>query len=171
EATFNGGRKVDRIIPTRKGMDPRDPRQMARLTRKIRKTGAVLVVFDTLHRCCPGMEENSSREVGLAFGAFQKLKDDTECAVAVLAHTGYEGKHARGSSSQEDDADDAYLIERGENDDSPRTLIRTKNKEGKATTRQTLVLRNVDPFDTTGESAAYVTLADQGDGFLMARPK
>ncbi|MDT0387913.1 AAA family ATPase [Streptomyces dubilierae] len=170
EQTFNGGRRVENLITTRKGMDPRKPKQMAKLTRKIKKAGAVLVVFDTLHRCCPGMDENSAKEVGEAFGALERIKDETGCAVAVLHHTGYEGKRARGSSSQEDDADDAYVIERQDDGEGPRTLTRTKSKEGPHGQTYSLVLKNVDPFDADGDSPAYVTLADQ-DGAVMSRPR
>jgi hypothetical protein len=171
---FNKGKPVRNLITTPKGLDPRKPGDMARLVRQIRKTGAVMVVFDTLHRCAPGMEENSNKDLGEAFGALQKLKDETGVTVLVLHHTGYSGEHARGASSQEDDADDAYIIKLGydgkSEDRSPltaRILKRSKSKEGEAGEEFPLKLVTIEgnKFDrATGN--AYITLPDPAEAFL-----
>jgi hypothetical protein len=171
---FNKGKPVRNLITTPKGLDPRKPGDMAKLVRQIRKTGAVMVVFDTLHRCAPGMEENSNKDLGEAFGALQMLKDETGVTVLVLHHTGYSGEHARGASSQEDDADDAYVIrlgEDGKSDDrspgTPRILKRSKSKEGEAGEEFRLKLVTIEgnKFDpATGN--AYITLPDPAEAFL-----
>ncbi len=167
---FNDGQPVTRLTVTPKGIDPRDPKQMAKLTRQVQKTGAKAVFFDTLHRCAPDMDENSSGDKGqgAVMKGLQKLKDDTGCTVVMLAHTGYEGVHARGSSSQEDDADDAYVIKfYGDPEDrsigNPRILHRRKSKEGEA--GQTYHLRFIqvpgpDPFQPSKDSTGYITLGD-----------
>ncbi|WP_276327103.1 AAA family ATPase, partial [Streptomyces viridochromogenes] len=176
ETAVNDGREVTDLIVTPKGLDPRSSKDMARLTRKIKRSGAVMVVFDTLHRCAPGMEENSNKELGEAFGALQRLKDETGVCVLVLHHTGYEGKHARGASSQEDDADDAYVIKFGGDPEdrsptNPRILVRRKSKEGEAGEELRLKLTTVpapgqDPFDGRAGALAYVTVEPPEESFL-----
>lgn len=181
EGAVNGGREVTDLIVTPKGLDPRSRKDMARLIRKIKRSGAVMVVFDTLHRCAPGMEENSNKELGEAFGALQRLKDETGVCVLVLHHTGYEGKHARGASSQEDDADDAYVIKFGgdpedRSPDNPRILVRRKSKEGEAGEELPLELAAAplpgsDPFNDRAGAGAYVTLRDPAEAFTAARAR
>ncbi|WP_345568800.1 AAA family ATPase [Streptomyces plumbiresistens] len=168
EGAMNGGREVTGLIVTPKGLDPRSSKDMARLTRKVKRSGAVMVVFDTLHRCAPGMEENSNKELGEAFGALQRLKDETGVCVLVLHHTGYEGKHARGASSQEDDADDAYVIKFGGDPEdrsptNPRILVRRKSKEGEAGEELRLKLKEAEWFEGDG---AYVTVEPPEESFL-----
>jgi hypothetical protein len=163
ETVFNGGRQAENLIVTPKGLNPTKPDDMAKLRRRVIATGAKVVFFDTLHRCAPGIEENSAKDQGAVMDGIQKLKDDTGCTVVMLAHTGYEGAHARGSSSQEDDADDAYVIKlAGDPEDrsptNPRILKRRKSKEGESGEEFPLVLRTVDPFGGDSESGAYVTL-------------
>lgn len=163
ETVFNGGRQADDLIVTPKGLNPTRPEDMAKLRRRVLATGAKVVFFDTLHRCAPGIEENSAKDQGAVMDGIQKLKDDTGCTVVMLAHTGYEGAHARGSSSQEDDADDAYVIKlAGDPEDrsptNPRVLKRRKSKEGESGEEFPLVLRTVDPFGGDAEAGAYVTL-------------
>ncbi|WP_326571356.1 AAA family ATPase [Actinacidiphila glaucinigra] len=171
---FNGGQPVRNLIVTPRGLDPREPGDMAKLTRQVKKVGAVMVVFDTLHRCAPGMDENSNKDMGLAFSGIQKLKDDTGVTALVLHHTGYAGDRARGASSQEDDADDAYSIRLGVDGKAedrapgtPRILKRRKSKEGEAGDEFRLKLVKVphDPFDpASGE--AYVALMDPAESFV-----
>lgn len=163
ETTFNGGREAENLIVTPKGINPTKPEDMAKLRRRVLASGAKVVFFDTLHRCAPGIEENSAKDQGAVMDGIQKLKDETGCTVVMLAHTGYEGQHARGSSSQEDDADDAYVIKlAGDPEDrsptNPRVLKRRKSKEGESGEEFPLVLRTVDPFGGDAESGAYVTL-------------
>ncbi len=68
---------------------------MEKLAELVKRVRPVLVVFDTLHRCAPGLEENSNKEAGEVFGVFQAIRDATGAAVLVLHHTGHEGKRAR----------------------------------------------------------------------------
>ena len=169
EAEYNGGKEIAGLIVTRKGMNPRDPQQMHQLTRKVQETGAVLVVFDTLHRCTPGMRENDADAVGVAFAGIQKLKNDTDATVMVLHHTGYEGMHARGSSAQEDDADDAFVIKLGGNgeDRGPeisRTLCQRKTKEGATDQKWELEFVSEDPFNDGTKASGFVRVS-AGTGF------
>jgi hypothetical protein len=179
ESTFNGGRQAENLIVTPKGINPTKPEDMAKLRRRVLATGAKIVFFDTLHRCAPGIEENSAKDQGAVMDGIQKLKDETGATIVMLAHTGYEGAHARGSSSQEDDADDAYVIKlAGDPEDraptNPRILKRRKSKEGESGEEFPLALRTVDPFGGDAESGAYVTLMSsvfeaQEEGRAQAR--
>lgn len=173
ERAFNDGQLTRRLIVTPRGLDPRDPKDMAKLTRRIVATDAKLVIFDTLHRCAPGLDENNSNDqgIGSVIKGLQRVKDQTDCSMLMLAHTGHEGIRARGSSSQEDDADDAYVIQlAGDPEDrspnNPRVLIRRKSKEGEAGQRYPLMLRThpgEDPFNPRDNGGAYITLADPDD--------
>lgn len=174
ERAFNDGELTRRLIVTPRGLDPRDPQDMAKLTRRILSTDAKLVIFDTLHRCAPGLDENSSSEQGLGsvIKGLQRVKDQTDCSIMMLAHTGHSGERARGTSAQEDDADDAYVIQlAGDPEDrspqNPRVLIRRKSKEGEAGQRYPLILRThpgEDPFNPGANGGAYVSLGDGEDG-------
>ena len=135
EKGVNDGAPAADIHVTRSGIDPRNPALMSRLTQKVTKLGAKLVVFDTLHRCTPGFEENSNKEAGEIFGALQRLKDATGCTVLALHRTGHAGERARGAFGMERYSDDAYVISlKGDPEDrspsNPRVLVRRKSKEG-----------------------------------------
>ncbi len=164
ESVFNGGQLARNLIVTPKGINPTKPEDMAKLRRRVLATGAKIVFFDTLHRCAPGIDENLAKDQGAVMEGIQKLKDQTGATVVMLAHTGYSGEHARGSSAQEDDADDAYVIKfAGDPEDrsptNPRILHRRKSKEGEAGEQYPLLLRTVDPFGGDPNGGAYVTLA------------
>ena len=164
ESVFNGGREAENLIITPKGLNPTKPEDMIKLKRHILSTGAKIVFFDTLHRCAPGIEENSAKDQGAVMDGIQGVKDATGATIVMLAHTGYAGERARGSSAQEDDADDAYVIQfAGDPEDrsptNPRVLKRRKSKESEAGEEFPLLLRTVDPFGGDSEAGAYVTLA------------
>lgn len=59
-----------------------------------------LIVLDTLARCIPGADENSSRDMGLANASLNKIQRAfPTAAIIVLHHTGKSGAGARGSSA------------------------------------------------------------------------
>lgn len=92
----------------------------------------VLIVIDTLHKCAPGVDENSSRDMSVILDAATRLRETFEATVLFVHHTGHAGTHSRGSSSLEDDADTVWLINRGD-DTGPgvqRTLVHRKTKRG-----------------------------------------
>lgn len=178
EKHFNRGERTKDLIVTEKGVDPRSTADTDCLIRKVKETGAALVVFDTMHRCMPGLDENSNTDFGAMFGELERIKNETGATVLVLHHTGHSGDRARGASSIEQDADDAYVIslKTANPDDNgphvPRVLIRRKSKEGEADEkfRLQLVKVPVDPFEPAGQSNAYVTLEDPAQAFLRSVP-
>lgn len=108
---------------------------VAEIRELIASTGARLVVFDTLHRCAPGVEENSAKEMGVVIDRVASLRDDTGCTVLLLHHTGHEGRRARGSSVNEDDIDSSFVVrltgdEEDRSMDNQRVLEHRKRKDG-----------------------------------------
>lgn len=94
-----------------------------------------MIVWDTLHRVAPGIEENSSKEAGQAIDALSDMRERYDCTQLVDHHTGHGGQRARGSSSWEDDFDGSWVIKLGGDgeDRSPtnqRTMEHRKVKDG-----------------------------------------
>jgi|GEM_PF-3087265 len=58
-----------------------------------------LVVIDTFHRCFPGGDENSSRDVGIAIAHADRIKADLGCCVLLVHHTRKDGDTERGSTA------------------------------------------------------------------------
>ncbi len=123
---------------------------------RIRETDAGLVVFDTFHRCAPGVEENSAKEMGAVVDRVASLRDDTGCTALLLHHTGHAGERARGSSVNEDDLDTSWVVRlAGDQEDrgprNPRVLHHRKVKDGELCEPVPLALVTVP-----GTGSAYV---------------
>jgi AAA domain-containing protein len=59
-----------------------------------------LTIIDTIHRCTPGMEENSARDVGRLIESFDQIRDATNGHVHGEHHTGKDATRGmRGSSA------------------------------------------------------------------------
>lgn len=70
-----------------------------------------LVVVDTLARAAPGVEENSSKEMGVVIAACDYVKDALECTVMPIHHAGKdEAKGLRGSSAIHGAVDASFHI-------------------------------------------------------------
>src|SRR6185369_15499141 len=52
----------------------------------VTKIKPVLIIVDTLHRCIPGAEENSSRDIGEVVGFATQLQAKYRTAVLFLHH-------------------------------------------------------------------------------------
>jgi hypothetical protein len=59
----------------------------------------VLIIVDTLHRCIPGAEENSSKDIGTVVGFATKLQDESRAAVLFLHHPPKSDPAGRGRGS------------------------------------------------------------------------
>ena len=58
-----------------------------------------LMVIDSLQSATRGADENSSKEIGAAFGVLQRLAKECDLTIIVIAHNGRDGgRHARGTS-------------------------------------------------------------------------
>jgi hypothetical protein len=63
------------------------------------RIGPALVVIDTQARVTVGMEENSSKDMGLYIEAVRSIREVTGACVLSIHHTGRAGGDARGSSA------------------------------------------------------------------------
>lgn len=125
----------------------------------IKRTGAKLVVFDTLHRSSPGVEENSAKEMGVVIDRVASLRDETGCSVLLLHHTGHNGERARGSSVNEDDIDSSFVVKLNNGDEdrsmgNTRILEHRKRKDGELCEPTPLMLVPV-----LGTDSAYIDVS------------
>lgn len=90
--------------------------------------GADVVMIDTLNRAAPDMDENSSRDMGMALEGCKQLQALTGGLVALVAHTGKDvTKGLRGHSSLFAALDAAIEVSR---DDTQRQWKSGKVKDG-----------------------------------------
>lgn len=59
----------------------------------------VLIIFDTQARITVGVEENSSKEMGLVVARMDQLRAVTKACVTLIHHQGLQGDHGRGSTA------------------------------------------------------------------------
>lgn len=159
EEAHNDGRQVpdDRlhIYDGRINLGDREPGgDVGFLTALIREIRPVLVVIDTLHKCAPGMDENSSKDMSLILDVAAELRETFGITVLFNHHTGHAGTHSRGSSSIEDDADTVWLTTRGDETgpEVQRTLVHRKVKNGPTLPDIPIVLKKAagDVYVTEG---------------------
>lgn len=111
--------------------------------------GAV-VFIDTLNAAAPGLDENSSRDMGLILEAAKKLQQITKGLVVIVHHSGKDAsKGLRGHSSLYAAMD--AVVEVGRNGDS-RYWRLAKSKEGRDGIRRGFRLKSVGlGYDEDGE--------------------
>lgn len=79
-----------------------DPERVHRFVAEIKGRGVkpALVVIDTAARNMLGLDEQSSKDIGLFVSAMDYIKEQLKCAVLVVHHTGKDASRgARGSSA------------------------------------------------------------------------
>lgn len=111
--------------------------------------GAV-VFIDTLNAASPGLDENSSRDMGLILEAAKRLQQITKGLVVIVHHSGKDtSKGLRGHSSLYAAMD--AVLEVGRNGDS-RFWRLAKSKEGRDGIRRGFRLKSVGlGYDADGE--------------------
>lgn len=97
----------------RMGLDPEDragvivipeavqssERRWALLTRQVAELAPAMVVLDTQARITEGVNENDAGEMGVAIGAWERLRAATGACVVLVHHRGLTGAHGRGSTA------------------------------------------------------------------------
>jgi uncharacterized membrane protein len=58
-----------------------------------------LIIYDTLARCGVGLDENSSRDMGILVDNIERIRRQTGAAQQIVHHTGKSGDMERGSSA------------------------------------------------------------------------
>lgn len=104
-----------------------------------------LLVLDTMRRMTPGIEENSSTEMGAAMAQVDGIRERQQCSILWVHHTGHIGSRTRGTSSIEDDSDICWIIELESGDsrqaDNKRILKQRKVKDGELAADRVLVFK------------------------------
>ena len=77
----------------------RDASFQEELQRIVSEVRPVVIIVDTLHRCIPGAEENSSRDLGEVVGFATRLQADSGAAVLFLHHPPKSDPDGRGRGS------------------------------------------------------------------------
>jgi len=137
ESVYNRGAKVpdERLIVVGGVVNLRHGGDMDAVSELCNEVTPKMVVWDTLHRCAPGVEENSNTEMGAVINALDRVRERHRCTQLVNHHTGHSGARGRGASAIEDDFDNSWVIKLGgDNEDrsakNPRTLEHRKIKDG-----------------------------------------
>lgn len=112
------------------------------------KVGPVGIVFDTLHKCIPGLDEQNSEDMSEPLYRANRLREELGATVLFDHHTGHSGERSRGSSALEDDIDTSWVIRlSGDQEDrSPenqRVMIHRKAKDREQLDEIPLLLRSV----------------------------
>ena len=86
------------ILPTHVNL-PHDPERMD-LIDSLKDSPPVLVFLDTLARCSGGLDENSTKDMGILVTAADQVRERLDCALLFVHHTGKDtALGARGSSA------------------------------------------------------------------------
>jgi len=153
ELAFNQGAQVpdDMLYVLEGRIRLNDHDEVKLFHQLIKPLNPALVIFDTLHACSPGAEENSSKDMGEVFDSLSGLRRALKCTVLANHHTGHAGERSRGSSAIEDDADTSWVIKLKDAEDrSPanqRTLVHRKVKDGALSEEVPIILM---PMSETG---------------------
>lgn len=137
ESVYYRGQRIpdDRLIVVGGSVNIRNSEDMGAISDLSTEVGPRLTIWDTMHRCAPGVEENSNTEMGLVRASLDRLRELHNCTQAVNHHTGHKGERGRGASSIEDDFDNSWVIKLGGDGEdrspkNPRTMNHRKTKDG-----------------------------------------
>lgn len=143
-------------------LDLRDPTFQAELQQIIADIKPVLIIVDTLHRCIPGADENSSRDIGEVVGFATRVQASSGSAVMFLHHPPKSDPsgRGRGSGSLYNAADTSLssVLEGGEPTDLIR-FVRVSVKKQKDDDKVSFLLRNqiVNVYNKDGSPRANET--------------
>lgn len=115
------------------------------LTTFMESTGKkiVMIVVDTLARAATGLDENSSRDMGMFLRNFEIIKEHFECSILFIHHKGKdESRGMRGSSSLLGAADTCIDIRK--EDDNSITIKIEKQKDGENKTFNSRLIKHKD---------------------------
>lgn len=94
-----------------------EPGEVAELITEIRKQDIApgVVVIDTATRALRGLDENSSKDMGMFSAACEQIQRELNCTVIVIRHTGKDAaRGGRGSNVIEGDFDTILTVDRHE---------------------------------------------------------
>ena len=133
----------DALHTTRGAVQIAEPRALAEVAGYVEEVGFDLIIIDTVARAAVGLEENSSKDMGVFIDAADQLRQATEAGTVLLVHhTGKDKSTVRGSSAVEAAMDTVYVTEGG---DGLVRLRRTKRKDGPMEDTHLLRFEQVGP--------------------------
>lgn len=92
-----------------------------------------MIVVDTLARASTGLDENSSRDMGMFLRNFEMIKEKFGCSIVFIHHKGKdESRGMRGSSSLLGAADTCIDVKKEENHDIIIKIEKQKDGENKS---------------------------------------
>lgn len=91
-----------------------DDESMFHFATEISQHNPALVVVDTVARCMPGADENSTRDMGLFVASCDRIKNQLSSAILAIHHTGKDGK-MRGSTALFGACDSVLFLQKSEN--------------------------------------------------------
>lgn len=150
------------------------PFELAR-QEQVKELGAMLpkggvVIIDTLNRAAPGLDENSSQDMGQVIAGMKRLQEITSGLVLVVHHTGKDAsKGLRGHSSLLAALDGAIEVERSA---TSRCWSAAKVKDGEDGTQVPFKLHIID-LGRDGDGDAITSCAvgpDIGNIFVKPPP-
>jgi len=129
--------------------DLRNPEHIRALIRVAPKGGVIII--DTLNRASLGIDENSSKDMGIIIKGASEIQAATDALVILVAHTGKDqSKGIRGHSSLFAALDTVLVAERKES--GSRSIRLEKSKEGKDNEKFNFKLTEVIiDYDADGE--------------------
>ena len=132
---------------------PADAQAVAEIAREL---GAILIIIDTQSRVTVGMDENSSRDMGLFVQSLEVIREVTHACVLVIHHEARNSDTPRGHSAM-DGAATALL--RVEKDGPLITLHNPKQKDTQQSEQVRLLLA------THLDSAVVTPIGNSNDHF------
>ena len=138
------------------------------LVQAIRKTGALLVVVDTLARAMAGRDENMAADMGAMIRILDRVRQETGAAVLVVHHAGKDrSRGARGSNALRGAADLEIEVEAKEGGE--RIWRVTKAKDDPGGDGFAFTLRSVTLGTDTDGDAITTCLVEEGGATSTAR--
>ena len=144
-----------------------DPAQVEELAAVAPKDGVVII--DTLNRAAPGLDENSSQDMGRVLAGMKRLQEITGGLVLIVHHTGKDAsKGLRGHSSLFAALDGAIEVERSSNS---RCWSAAKVKDGEDG-KQVLFKLNVIDLgkDSDGDAVTSCAVSEDTGAIFQAKP-
>lgn len=142
-----------------------EPEQVEALVCTVPRGGVIII--DTLNRAAPGLDENSSQDMGRILAGMKRLQSQTGGLVLVVHHTGKDAsKGLRGHSSLHAALDGALEVERS---NTSRCWSAAKVKDGEDS-RQIPFKLNVVDLGTDQDGDPITSCAAGPDAAAIFRP-
>jgi hypothetical protein len=139
------------------------------LTTFMESTGKkiAMIVVDTLARAATGLDENSSRDMGMFLRNFETIKEHFECSILFIHHKGKdESRGMRGSSSLLGAADTCIDIRKEH--DNTITIKIEKQKDGENKTFNSRLIKHKDSLVLCADDDVISTQHGSTTGYTVA---